>query len=91
MAEEFFVVVTWNDADDEIVDKRLEANPESAAQTVVDDDPRVDVWNIKLLTNRNAASLHKTTVKAGPRDPLVELQLITAAGDDVGEIEVRLP
>ena len=81
------MVVTWNDSDTDITDVRVELNDDRAAQTVIDDDPRVDVWNVKLQTNRNAGSLHKTRVKAGPRNATQEIVEIEANGQVVGEIE----
>lgn len=85
--QEIFLVVTWNDSDTDITDVRVELNDDRAAQTVIDDDPRVDVWNVKLQTNRNAGSLHKTRVKAGPRNATQEIVEIEANGQVVGEIE----
>ena len=90
MAEEFFVVVTWNDTDTEVIEKRLESNDERAAQTVIDADPRVDVWNVKLQTNRQAGSLHKTRIKQGPRTETAEIVEVEANGQVVGSVEQRV-
>lgn len=87
---EIFLVVEWNDTDDVIVSSRQELNDERAAQTVIDADPRIDVWNVKLQTNRNAGSLHKTGIKAGPRTATEELVQIEANGQVVGEIEQNI-
>ena len=84
---EIFLVVTWDDSDTNITDARIELNDDRAAQTVIDADPRVDVWNVKLQTNRQAGSLHKSRVKAGPRTATRELVEVEASGVTVAEIE----
>ena len=88
--QEIFLVVTWNDTDTDITDARMELNDDRAAQTVIDADPRVDVWNVKLQNNRNAGSLHKTSIKGGPRSATQEIVEIEANGQTVGEIEQRI-
>ena len=85
---ENFLVVEWNGTP--IISLRFEENATHAADTLLEANPDIDVWNIKLQTNRNAASLHKTELKSGSRDATREEQMIRANGIDVGETEVTL-
>ena len=87
---EIFLIVTWDNTDSNITDARIELNDDRAAQQVIDDDPRVDVWNVKLQTNRNAGSLHKSRIKAGPRQEVAEIVEIEANGQVVAAIEQRV-
>ena len=57
---------------------------------MIDADPRVDVWNVKLQTNRQAGSLHKTRIKQGPRTETAEIVEVEANGQVVGSVEQRV-
>ena len=69
---------------------RIERNAEAAAQLELDADPDIDIWQIKLQTNRNAGSLKKAKIKGGPRQLVAELAELEADGDTVGTREVRV-
>ena len=68
----------------------IERNAEAAAQLELDADPNIDIWQIKLQTNRNAGSLKKSSIKSGPRTTVAELAELESDGATVGTREVRV-
>ncbi|GAG06281.1 unnamed protein product [marine sediment metagenome] len=96
-----FLVVYWRDVLDDPEDpegpthlesyqQRVEMSAEKAAEIVVRADPMIDVWYLKIFTNRNTVNCIKTKLgSSGPTPITRDLQMIDAAGEgDLGATEV---
>ena len=94
--DNIFLVAVWipstsgGDPTLDTSETRIERNAEAAAQLELDADPDIDIWQIKLQTNRNAGSLKKSKIKSGQRQVAAELAELEADGETVGTREVQL-